>query len=90
MISALLVALTSFLAALGCAFYAYTRGHRKKRAAWAIMAVPCLFHGIVYTWILLAGPELSSRVFPVRLSIIIENAFLAYLTVMLSLQTRKL
>lgn len=89
MISALIVALTSFAAALGCVFYAYTRGQRKKRLAWALMAIPCVFHGIVYTWILIGEPELASRIFPVRLSIIIENAFLAYLTIMLSVQKAK-
>lgn len=89
MISALIVALTSFAAAVGCVFYAYTKGRREARAAWALMAIPCLFHGAVYTWILIFEPSLASRVFPVRLSIIIENAFLAYLTIMLSVQKAK-
>jgi hypothetical protein len=47
------------------------------------MAVPVLFHASVYLWIAFLAPELEARVFPVRLSAFIENAFLAFLTIML-------
>jgi hypothetical protein len=82
--SSLLIIVSSLVAAGGCVLYAYTRGLRAQRRAWWVMCLPLLFHASVYIWINLYNPPLDDRVFPVRISDVLEKSFIAMITISLA------